>query len=262
MEHKSFEIIAGDAKSHVIIHVPHGGLAIPDWVRSEIVLDDQELDAEKLLMADIATDALASRVHETSETKPHLFVNRLSRLVIDPERFPDETEEMNAVGMGVVYTKTSDQHVLRNPSPEHEKQLIDEFFIPYSEALAALTSNLLEEHGRVVIIDLHSFGAQALPYELHANDARPNVCVGVDEYHTPHSLQEACFKTFSDLGTIEVNQPFKGTYIPLKFYGTEPRVTSVMIELRKDTYGFGEPNTQLFKATVRAIAGLVAHCGC
>jgi N-formylglutamate deformylase len=33
-----------------------------------------------------------------------------------------------------------------------------------------------------------------------------------------------------------VNEPFAGAYIPLRHLGRDSRVTSVMVELRRDTY--------------------------
>ena len=107
MSLQNFEIISGDSESKVILHVPHSATYIPGEVRKSILLSDQELKAELDEMTDTLTEAVALKATEISGKKPWLFINRFSRLVIDPERFPDEREAMNAVGMGAVYQKTS-----------------------------------------------------------------------------------------------------------------------------------------------------------
>jgi hypothetical protein len=104
----SFITIAGDPASSWILHVPHSATRIPAPVRERIVLDDDALDAELAAMTDAHTDLLARRISEqVSGRRPWSFLNRLSRLVVDPERFADEREVMNNVGMGAVYTRTS-----------------------------------------------------------------------------------------------------------------------------------------------------------
>ena len=35
---------------------------------------------------------------------------------------------------------------------------------------------------------------------------------------------------------VALNTPFAGTIVPLKHYGKEPRVNSVMLEIRRDQY--------------------------
>ena len=85
------------------------------------------------------------------------FVNRLSRLVIDPERFPDEREVMNSVGMGAVYTQTSTGKPLRSENPAHRAELIATRFEPYRRALADLVDDRIAATGRAVILDLHSY---------------------------------------------------------------------------------------------------------
>ncbi len=36
--------------------------------------------------------------------------------------------------------------------------------------------------------------------------------------------------------SVALNKPFPGAITPLKFYGREPRVQSLMIEVRRDLY--------------------------
>jgi N-formylglutamate deformylase len=44
----------------------------------------------------------------------------------------------------------------------------------------------------------------------------------------------------SVIGEIAVNEPFAGSYIPLRHFGLDDRVQSVMVELRRDTYLRGD----------------------
>jgi hypothetical protein len=51
----------------------------------------------------------------------------------------------------------------------------------------------LEEHGKVVIVDLHSFPTLPLPYGLDPSALRPGVCIGTDPFHTPDELRRMAF---------------------------------------------------------------------
>jgi hypothetical protein len=116
------EVTPGAPDSPVLLHVPHGSRAIPAPVRARILLDDQALGAELDRMTDSHTAVIAERAAAEAAVAPWRFANALSRLVVDPERFPDEREEMRAVGMGAVYTRTSDGRPLRaDDDPAHER---------------------------------------------------------------------------------------------------------------------------------------------
>ena len=234
----NFEIIAREQTGTIplVVHAPHSSTIIPASIRPTLCLKDKELQRELLCMTDWYTDRLFEGVVDLGGM---LFVNRVSRLVIDPERFPNDSQEIMATkGMGAVYTTTSDGRLLRKllSSDEREK-LLDEYFYPYAEAFENVVARIRERHGRCVILDGHSFSSAPLPYELDQRRDRPQICLGTDDFHTPESLvhhvEELCA---ADGMVVERNRPFSGTYVPLKFWHSDERVTSIMIEIRRDLY--------------------------
>lgn len=198
----------------------------------------RELD----LITDAHTEAVAERAAQAASVTPWRFVNERSRLVVDPERFPDEREEMRSVGMGAVYTRTTHREPLRPEPPADEQALLDAYFHPYAQAMTRAVADRLAATGRAVVIDVHSYPSRALPYELHGSDPRPPVCLGTDPFHTPDTLLAQAREAFAPYGDTAVNTPFAGTYVPLTYYGKEPRVTALMLELRRDRY-LDEPVT-------------------
>ena len=86
----------------IIVHIPHSSTCIPARYRHEICLDDAELTAELLAMTDRFTDQLFGQATRYGAT---LFVNGVSRLVMDPKRFPDDHEEPMADKGGEVFHK-------------------------------------------------------------------------------------------------------------------------------------------------------------
>jgi N-formylglutamate deformylase len=192
--------------------------------------------------------------------RPHRFVNRLSRVVVDPERFPDEREEMAAVGMGAVYTLTTHGEVLRATDRTHETELLDAYFHPYAAAMTSTVDDRLAAAGTVTLIDVHSYPSRALPYELHKHGARPAVCLGTDPFHTPPDLLAAARHAFAE--TAE-NTPFSGCYVPLKHFRRDRNVAAIMIELRRDTYMDepGGPAHDGLDAVVEALRTLINRVG-
>lgn len=233
----TFETIPGDEQSPVILHVPHAATAIPDNVRRGIVLTDDEFAAELVAMTDADTDLIATGAADLATVRPWTFTNQLSRLVVDPERFPDAREEMNASGMGAVYERTSTGSSLRTLTSFDRDALIAEYFTPYAEGIAALVRDRLIACGRVTIIDVHSYPKESLPYELHADGPRPQICIGTDEFHTPGALVDAAVSGFSRVvsaAEIRLNSPFGGCYVPLDQHKQNREVHALMLEIRRD----------------------------
>ena len=92
----------------------------------------------------------------------------------------------------------------------------------------------LEEHDRCLIIDGHSFPSKSLPYELNAEAARPDFCLGIDDFHTAEKLVGGVESELQRLGySTARNEPFSGTIVPLKHYRKDQRVQSLMIEINR-----------------------------
>ena len=94
----------------MILHLPHASTLIPEDLRNDFLLSDQELQEELNRITDHATDQIFQQAFP--EAKAIVFP--VSRLVVDPERFSDDFQEpMSQVGMGVTYTRGSLRQPLR-----------------------------------------------------------------------------------------------------------------------------------------------------
>jgi len=219
------------------------------------MLGDEALAAELAHMTDAHTDVIADRAAAAAHRTPWSLVNLLSRLVVDPERLPDDREGMRAVGMGAVYTRTSDGQLLRSvDDAAAEDDLLARWYWPYGQAMTDLVDSRLAATGRATIIDVHSYPSRRLPYEL-GGELRPDVCLGTDTNHTPDWLLDCGREAFASCGSIAVNTPFAGCYVPLNHLGKEPRVSALMVEIRRDLYMI-QPGGQPTNGMAAVIASL------
>jgi N-formylglutamate amidohydrolase len=246
----------------LIAHIPHSQTLIGPRQRKQILLSDDELQRELVRMTDWHTDHLFSWVLDLGGT---LFVYLLSRLVMDPERFADDAKEpMAAVGQGVVYTHTSDGRALATITPAERAERIAELYTPYHEGLTALCRHILRDEPWLYLLDCHSVASTPLPHEPDQSPDRPDICIGTDEYHTSQKLADRLQQEFAAEGfRVAQNTPFEGTFVPTPFLHTEPRINSIMIEVRRGLYcseetgerlpEFDEVRAALHRAVARAL---------
>ena len=220
----------------LLVHIPHSSTWVPEEYRDQICLDDAGLDTELLAMTDRFTDQLFAQASNYGAT---LFVNRISRLVMDPERFAgDQDEPMSAKGMGAIYTRTSGGGELRTESFSVSdcQAVMDDLYWPYSNAFHNLVTEQLDQFGRCLIIDGHSFPSKALPYE-DDKLARPDICFGYESFHEPSGLVDALEDICRQEGlTTARNEPFSGSYVPVDYFQKDKRVDSIMIEVNRSLY--------------------------
>ncbi len=233
-EQLAFEVLGGPSIP-LLAHIPHGGTRIPADVRRGLLIDDERLDGELLALTDWHTPQLFAPPAVAAGGVA--IVNRLSRLVVDPERLPEAREPMARLGLGAIYTRTADGAPLRDARDAAVRvALLDRYFQPWAEAVDRLVSEALERHGRCLIVDGHSFPSRPLPYEDPAF-ARPDVGLGFADPHTPGELVTA-LTAACEMRALSVahNNPFAGSYVPLPRFGVDARVSSVMIEVNRARY--------------------------
>jgi N-formylglutamate deformylase len=246
-----------DATPNIVLHIPHSSRRVPADERRQLLLTDEELERELLAMTDAHTEAL---FHDTVPGAREI-VFPVSRLVVDPERFvDDDAEPMSRVGMGVVYTRTSNGAPLRaTPRTDEREALLKLYYEPHHSALTVATRKALARSGSCLVVDCHSFPSIPLPYELDQSGERPDICLGADEDHTPGPLVESLRHSFEAAGMkVFVNRPFSGSLVPGEHYRRDYRVSSVMIEVNRRLYmdevtgltspGFGEIRDALGRA--------------
>ena len=218
-----------------ILHVPHAATLIPDDMRKSLLLSDQDLENELLLM----TDHFTCELFDCSPLPAAKIVYPVSRLVVDPERFEKDSDEpMASKGMGVIYTRASNNRVLRNtPSEQERLHLITTCYEPHHRRLSEAVAHTLDVHKHCLILDCHSFPSKPLAYEFDQSPVRPDICIGTDEFHTPAWLSESAVSYFRQAGLhIEIDKPFSGTIVPKPYYRQNEAVRSIMIEVNRSIY--------------------------
>lgn len=214
------------------------------------MLSDAELAREVIQMTDSWTSELFAAPDATRVVFP------MSRLVVDVERFSEDADEpMSKVGMGMLYSHTSAGVPLRRPLAQIERLALKSHYDAHHAALEAATHRELAM-GSALIVDCHSFPSTPLPCDMDQSLTRPQFCLGTDAFHTPPALLNRAEEALTKMGfTVAVNRPYTGTLVPFAFYGKDPRVASLMVEVNRSLYmdeATGERSGG-FLATQRAI---------
>lgn len=209
-----------------IFHIPHCSTYIPDEFLSDFIISKDSLELESNIMSDLYIDKFV----EDEKFKKIIF--KYSRILCDVERYLDNREIMESVGMGTFYLNGHNLNKIRNSI---NLKLIDIYKNHHSELNSMIKESLKKFKG-VLIIDLHSYPKEPLPYELKFGyKKRPEICLGINNNQHKNIIES--IKTFiSDVGLeYEINEPFSGSIIPDE-YKKDKRVFSIMLDIRKDVY--------------------------
>jgi N-formylglutamate deformylase len=217
----------------LLVHLPHDATAIPPAAQADFLLSAEELGAECLRLTDRHTAAL----YADGLAPGDVVRAEVSRLVVDVERFADDAQEPCAkAGMGATYVRTAAGRPLRALTPERRAELMARHYWPHHRALDQAAEVRLARFDRCVILDAHSYPTGPLPTQL-AFGPSPEIGIGTQPGHTPPALRDLAVDFFRTHGySVGVDVPFSGAMVPNGCFNREPRLWSVMIEVRRDLY--------------------------
>ena len=233
----------GDAPLPILVHLPHVGHAFPDFVRATYVAAPGDVQA----MHEQMTDHHARELLEGATARgATVLMNRVSRLVHDPERFADDAREpMSRHGLGMAYTRLLDGRPLRRPDPEGRDRavILERFRRPYATAANRITADFLERFGEAWILDGHTYPLAPQPFE-DPGAPRPVLCLGFDpgdrelqpalDWWAARRDRLARLRVADGQPALAHNTPFAGSYVPSDFLD-DPRVHSVMLEVLRES---------------------------
>jgi len=215
-------------RNKYVLHIPHSSTNIPD--ESFYVLDKENFNNEIQKLTDWETDKIFDIENTTK------IITDFSRLFCDVERFYDESEPMFFHGRGFFYTHTDCGKELRKIDIEYKNMVLNNFYKKHHNIFNNEVDNKLNDFGNVLIIDCHSFPNIPLNTDSIKDTNRPDFCIGIDRFHTPKILIDYLVNILKSYGfSVEINNPYKGTIIPIKHYNNS-NVHSIMIEINRKLY--------------------------
>lgn len=167
----------------------------------------------------------------------HFVKAKLSRLVADMNRAPDELEmEQRLCAEGVVVTVNSEgARVYKKPLTVKQIDCrIERYHDPFHKKVDDLAQKC------IFMIDGHSMWPSGRATKIDAGKDRPDINLGNRDYTTCTRAHTAFFKHyFEALGySVEVNYPFKGRYVIGYHCSRNKRkgIPGIQIELNQALY--------------------------
>ena len=149
---------------------------------------------------------------------------------------------------------------MRNLTAEARDEIIQRYYVPHHAALTAKVAVELEEKGRALLIDLHSFHQDNTKNPVEACEVE--ICLGTDSFHTPDALLQAVKSHIEACGyRTAINIPFSGTLVPMAFYRADVRVRSIMLEINRRVYFADESKMNRLRETLSSLADKLLAAG-
>jgi N-formylglutamate amidohydrolase len=215
---QSIFLFSSEIRDSFIFNIPHSSDYIPD---KSAYTSDFFYDEIKIL-----TDWYVNDLFDIGiDTQAANF----SRVFCDVERFINN-EPLEKYGKGFYYWKDKNNNEYRKNDENLKQEIYKNFYLPYHAGFINKINQKLEKYSIARIVDCHSFSG-----EEYLNS--PDICIGIDEFHTPEYLEKFIINKFENMGySVKINYPYAGSFVPQGMYKINKNVESIMIEINKKLY--------------------------
>ena len=210
------KVIYKQSNSPLVISIPHSGTDIPQDIAPLCNLE------AKREHTDWALPELVAPFLETT------LVATVSRYIVDLNRFKPRTEK--ATQPIIPRTDELGHQLFYNyPSKQKQADWLKRYYTSYYHHLENLLHQKLEQHSKVLLIDLHSYDDQLFQTS--------DIIIGTRRKQTiSEDLLEQLQTLFHEEGlSTRVDTPFSGGNI-IATFGKHPKIEAVQIEVPYSLY--------------------------
>ena len=210
------KVIYEKTNSPLVISIPHSGTDIPQDIAPLCNLE------AKREHTDWALPELVAPFLETT------LVATVSRYIVDLNRFKPRTEK--ATQPIIPRTDELGHQLFYNyPSKQKQADWLKRYYTSYYHHLENLLHQKLEQHSKVLLIDLHSYDDQLFQTS--------DIIIGTRRKQTiSEDLLEQLQTLFHEEGlSTRVDTPFSGGNI-IATFGKHPKIEAVQIEVPYSLY--------------------------
>ena len=210
------KVIYKQSNSPLVISIPHSGTDIPQDFAPLCNL------AAKREHTDWALEELVAPLSETT------LVATVSRYIVDVNRFKPRAGKAT---QPIIPRIDEKGNLLFNNYPSKQKQAdwLDRYYVPYYLHLEKLLNEKLEQHEKVLLVDLHSYDDTLFKTS--------DIILGTRRKQTiSEEILEQLQTLFQEEGlSTRVDTPFSGGNI-IATFGKHPSIEAVQIEVPYSLY--------------------------
>ena len=228
----------------LIISSPHSGTLIDKNLSAKRNNDIYSFDS----MQDMYVNEFSSGLDKCGFT---VLQSNISRVVIDLNRNINEIDskiiknlpsdiEINLsdkvrAGIGLIATKDASGNKIYDEKLDwmEVRDRINNYYIPWHNALKIAVKNLSIKFKRVLIIDMHS-----MPSETIYNNQLADFVIGNNfGKSSSDTAQKILSRVIESYGhSVSINDPYPGGYITKNYSSTDENIQCIQLEIKKSLY--------------------------